>query len=127
MAPRASINLKAAAAALTEYWSPRVVSQVNDQYVKVARGKGELVWHQHEHEDELFIILEGELILAFEDGEVVLQAGDSYLVPRGTMHQPRCDGECLLALVEPVTTLHTGDVNVDATKPIESQLEGYDQ
>ncbi len=121
------INLRDAAAALDEYWSPRVVSQVNDQYVKVAKLKGELVWYQHAEEDELFIVLEGQLTLAFEDGEVHLAAGDCHLVPAGTLHQPRCVDECLVALVEPVSTQHTGDVTVAETRSVAEQRRGFDR
>ena len=115
-------NLITAARELDEYWSPRVLAQVNDQYVKVAKLKGELAWHQHRDEDELFIILEGTLNIEYEDRLVELREGDMHVVPRGTMHNPLCAQECLVALVETVTTKHTGDVQTEKTRSIEEQL-----
>lgn len=119
-----TVNLRRAAAALTEYWSPRVVGRVNDQYVKVAKGKGELAWHDHADEDELFLVLEGELTIEFEDRRVILGPGDIHVVPRGVRHNPVCDEECLIALIETVTTRHTGDIEVAATRSIDEQLGG---
>ncbi|HSG48795.1 MAG TPA: cupin domain-containing protein, partial [Longimicrobiales bacterium] len=116
------VNLEAAAGALTEYWSPRVVARVGDQYVKVAKVQGEFVWHAHEHEDELFLILRGSLRIQFEDGEVTLGPGDVYVVPAGVRHNPVAEEECWLALMEPVQTKHTGDVVTDRTRSIDEQL-----
>ena len=118
-----AVNLTAAAEALTEHWSPRVVGRVNDQYVKVARLKGRLAWHAHEMEDELFLVLAGVLVLEFEDrAAVTLQAGEMYVVPQGVRHNPIAEEECLVALVETVTTLHTGDVRTPLTRSIAEQL-----
>jgi mannose-6-phosphate isomerase-like protein (cupin superfamily) len=115
-------NLRQQAARLTEYWSPKVVGQVNDQYVKVAKIKGEMAWHQHDHEDELFLVLRGNLTLELEDGAVHLGEGDCYIMPKGVLHHPVAAEECLLALVETVTTLHTGNVVTEQTKSIKEQL-----
>jgi mannose-6-phosphate isomerase-like protein (cupin superfamily) len=93
------IDLLAAAESLTETWSPRVVARVNDQYVKVAKVKGVLTWHCHEDEDELF-----------------------FVVPRGVMHNPVAEEECLIVLIETVTTKHTGDIVVEKTRTLEEQL-----
>jgi len=108
---------------VTDHWSPRVVGRVNDQYVKVAKLKGELAWHKHEHEDEMFVVLYGRLRLQFEDNEVVLNPGDFYVVPKNTLHNPVAEEECGIVLIETVTTLHTGDVNTGLTKTIEQQLD----
>ena len=117
------VDLLAAAEALTETWSPRVVARVNDQYVKVAKVQGELAWHDHEAEDELFLILKGRLRIEYRDRpHVELAAGALHVVPRGVMHNPVAAEECLLALVETVTTKHTGDVVVDRTRTLEQQL-----
>ena len=116
------VNLEAAAGALTEHWSPKVVARVGDQYVKVAKVLGEFVWHAHEHEDELFLILRGSLRIQFEDGEVTLGAGDVFVVPAGVRHNPVAEEECWLALMEPVQTKHTGDVVTDRTRSIDEQL-----
>ena len=122
--PAAAVNLAARCAALPDHWSPRVVGRVNDQYVKVARVKGEFVWHAHADEDELFVVVKGRLVLQFEDGEVALEAGDAYVVPRGVRHNPVADDECWLMLVEPVATRHTGDVTTPRTRSIEEQVTG---
>jgi mannose-6-phosphate isomerase-like protein (cupin superfamily) len=105
-----------------EYWSPRVVGQVNDQYVKVAKLKGSLTWHKHDDEDELFYVLKGELVIEYENDRVVLGEGDFHVVPRGTMHNPVAEEECWITLIETVSTRHTGDIVTDQTKSIEEQL-----
>ena len=116
-------NLVEAARSLEDLWSPRVLGQVNDQYIKVAKVKGNLAWHRHDNEDELFLILQGSLTIEYEDEPaVVLHTGDMHIVPRGKMHNPVCEAECLLALIEPVTTQHTGDVVTDKTVPVSKQL-----
>lgn len=107
---------------LTDYWSPKVVGQVNDQYVKVAKLKGELAWHKHDDEDELFYIIKGSLVMEYEDRKITLNKGDFHIVPRNTLHNPVALEECHVVLVEPVATKHTGDVVTDKTKSIEEQL-----
>jgi mannose-6-phosphate isomerase-like protein (cupin superfamily) len=118
------VDLLAAAAALAEHWSPRVVARVNDQYVKVAKVKGELAWHAHDAEDELFLILAGRLRIEYRDRPAVeLAAGALHVVPRGVLHNPVAEEECLIALVETVTTKHTGDVVVAGrTRSLAEQL-----
>jgi len=116
------VNLERAAGALEELWSPKVVARIGDQYVKVARVKGEFVWHAHESEDELFLVLRGRLRIQLEEGDVTLGPGDAFVVPAGVRHNPVADEECWLALVEPVETKHTGDVVTDRTRSIEEQL-----
>ncbi len=118
------INLRRALADLKEYWSPRVLGQVNDQYIKVVKVKGQFTWHKHDNEDEMFLVVYGRLVLQFEDGEVALDAGDFYVVPKGKLHNPVADEECGLALIETVTTLHTGDVKTPLSKSIAEQLAG---
>jgi len=117
------VDLLAAAEALTEHWSPRVVARVNDQYVKVAKVQGVLAWHAHEGEDELFLVLKGHLRIEYRDRPAVeLAAGSLHVVPRGVEHNPVAEAECLLALVETVTTRHTGDVVTDRTRTLAHQL-----
>lgn len=118
----ASINLVSALEGISEHWSPRVVGRVNDQYVKVAKVLGELAWHKHDDEDELFHVVRGRLRIQFADGETVLEAGEFCVVPRGVMHNPVADEECWIALIETVTTKHTGDVVTARTRSIEQQL-----
>lgn len=117
------VDLQAAFAALTEYWSPKVVARVNDSYIKVARLLGEFVWHDHAGEDELFHVVLGQLRIQYEGGkEVVLPAGSIHVVPRGVRHNPVADQECWIVLMEPVTTLHTGDVQTARTRSLDQQL-----
>ena len=118
-----SVNFRKALEGVTEYWSPKVVGRVNDQYVKVAKLKGELAWHKHDDEDELFQVITGRLIIQLEGNEqVLLEPGDAFVVPKGTMHNPVAKEECGIVLIETVTTKHTGDVETPLTKTIEQQL-----
>ncbi len=119
---RAGVNLREVCAALTAHWSPRVVARVNDQYVKVTKVHGEFVWHAHDTEDELFLVLRGTLRIDFEDGAVELREGDMYVVPRGVRHRPVAEEECWVVLVETVTTQHTGNEVTALTKSIEEQV-----
>lgn len=107
---------------LTELWSPQVIAELDDSYVKVSRLKGTLAWHDHEHEDELFLILKGELRIEYEDRQVTLKQGDLHVVPKGTLHNPVADEECLVMLIERKSTLHTGDVRTKKTRDIAEQL-----
>ena len=110
---------------VTHYWSPRVVGQVNDQYIKVAKLKGEFVWHDHANEDELFFVVYGHLKIAFEDRtDVHLGPGEFCVVPRGVRHFPVADEECGIMLIETVTTQHTGDVVTERSVALEKQLNG---
>ena len=97
---------------------------MNDQFIKVAKLKGEFVWHSHDNEDECFHIIAGTLKMQYEGGrEVVLSEGDVHVVPAGVRHNPLADeGECHVMLVETVTTAHTGDVKTDRTKSVQDQL-----
>ena len=107
---------------LAEYWSPRVIGEVDDAYVKVAKVKGELMWHRHEGEDELFLVLKGSLRIEMEARTVTLNAGELFVVPKGVRHNPVADEECHLLLFERKSTAHTGDVVTDRTRTIEEQL-----
>jgi mannose-6-phosphate isomerase-like protein (cupin superfamily) len=117
-----STNIEDALAQITQYWTPQVIGQVNDQYIKVAKLKGELMWHTHADEDELFWVVYGELKIQLEQSEVNLRAGDFYVIPKGTPHNPVAAEECGIVLIETVTTRHTGDEVSDRTVPIERQL-----
>ncbi|HEX9894744.1 MAG TPA: cupin domain-containing protein [Gemmatimonadales bacterium] len=108
-------------AQVTELWSPRVVAALNGQFLKVAKVQGEFVWHQHDGEDELFLILRGTLRIQFEDGEVTLHEGECLVVPRGVRHRPVAESECWLALFEPAATTHTGEVVSERTRSIAEQ------
>jgi mannose-6-phosphate isomerase-like protein (cupin superfamily) len=111
------------AASLTEYWSPRVVAEVDDAYIKVAKVQGKLAWHQHENEDELFFILKGRLRIEMETGESVeLAEGQMFVVPKGVRHNPVAEEECHVMLIERKSTLHTGDVVTERTRTLAEQL-----
>jgi mannose-6-phosphate isomerase-like protein (cupin superfamily) len=117
-----TVNLLDELERVDDYWSPRVVGKVNDQFVKVAKLKGSLTWHKHDHEDELFYVLKGRLVIEYEDGQVVLNEGDFHVVPKGTMHNPVAEEECWITLIEAVSTQHTGNVVTERTKSIAEQL-----
>ena len=118
-----SFDLMSAFDAVTEYWSPKVVAQVNDQYMKIAKVKGELAWHSHRDEDELFYVVRGRLRMEYEGGRVVeLGEGGVHVVPKGVLHNPVAHDECWIVLIEAVTTRHTGDVDTPLTRTIEQQL-----
>ena len=116
------VSLRAAAGALTELWSPRVVATLDDSYVKVAKVQGTLAWHAHEHEDELFVVLKGRLRIEMEGSTVELGEGDAFVVPKGVRHNPVADEECHIMLIERQTTLHTGTETTDRTRSIAEQL-----
>ena len=116
------INIEQSFDAITDYWSPKVISRVNDQYVKIAKVKGTLAWHNHTDEDELFLVVRGRLRIQLEREEIELNAGDMYVVPKGAMHNPIADDECWVMLIETVTTKHTGDVETPLTRSIADQL-----
>jgi mannose-6-phosphate isomerase-like protein (cupin superfamily) len=111
-----------AAASLTEFWSPRVIAEVDDAYVKVAKVLGSLAWHSHENEDEMFLVLKGHLRIETESGPIELDEGDLYVVPKGMRHNPVAEQECHVMLIERKTTLHTGDVVTEKTRSLADQL-----
>lgn len=117
-----AISPRQAAASLAEHWSPRVIGEVDDSYVKVAKVQGTFGWHSHEHEDELFLILKGHLRIEMEAGAVELDEGDLYVVPKGVRHNPVAEEECHVMLFERKSTLHTGDVVTEKTRSLEEQL-----
>jgi mannose-6-phosphate isomerase-like protein (cupin superfamily) len=108
---------------INEYWSPKVIAKVNDQYVKCAKLKGEFVWHQHELEDELFYVVKGSLQIQYSDHVINLNEGELHVVPKGVSHNPVAEDECWILLIETVSTKHTGEVKTDKTKSIEQQLK----
>jgi mannose-6-phosphate isomerase-like protein (cupin superfamily) len=107
---------------LADYWSPRIIAEVDDSYVKVAKLKGVLTWHSHEREDELFLVLKGRLRIEMEERAVTLNAGELFVVPKGVRHNPVAEEECDILLFERKSTAHTGDLVTDRTRSIEEQL-----
>lgn len=104
-----AINFQEKFARFSEPWSPRVIAEMNDYQFKLVRLRGEFVWHQHADTDEVFIVIEGEMVLRFRDGEVPLRTGELYVVPKGIEHQPYAADECKVMLVEPKGVVNTGD------------------
>jgi mannose-6-phosphate isomerase-like protein (cupin superfamily) len=113
---------KEIAASLTELWSPRVVAEVDDAYIKVAKVHGSLAWHSHDDEDELFMVLKGRLRIEMEAGPVELGEGEMFVVPKGVRHNPVAEEECHLMLIERKTTLHTGSTVTEKTRSLAEQL-----
>jgi mannose-6-phosphate isomerase-like protein (cupin superfamily) len=116
------VSPKEAAASLSELWSPRVIAEVDDAYIKVAKVHGSLAWHSHENEDELFLILKGRLRIEMESGSVELNEGEMFVVPKGVRHNPVAEQECHIMLIERKTTLHTGDIVTEKTRSLADQL-----
>ncbi|MCO7515791.1 cupin domain-containing protein [Pseudomonas guariconensis] len=108
--------------AITEYWKPRVIGRVNNQFIKIAKLKGEFVWHAHEHEDEMFSVIYGTLRIQLEDRTIVLNAGEFCVIPKQVQHKPIAEEECAVMLIETDTTLHTGGERSSRTVSIEEQL-----
>jgi len=119
------MNLKEKFADVPEYFSPKIIGEVNDTYVKIAKIKGDKIpWHNHKNEDELFYIVDGELLFE-EDGKdpFTMKKGDVYIVNRGFNHRVSAVEECKIMLIEHKTTAHTGDVKSEITKSIDDQLK----
>lgn len=108
---RIAIRLKEKFARIVDHWQPRIVAQVNDYHIKIAKIQGPFVWHTHEETDELFFIHRGTLRLEFRDRVVELGPGDIYVVPRGAEHRPVADEECEILLFEPAGTRNTGAID----------------
>jgi mannose-6-phosphate isomerase-like protein (cupin superfamily) len=98
-----------------EYWSPKIVGELNEQYVKLVKLKGEFVWHRHEAEDELFLVVKGHLIIKLREKDVILEEGEFFIVPRGVEHKPVAEEKAHVLLFEPQSTLNTGDVQTERT------------
>lgn len=114
------INLNQAAARIPDFWHPRIVGEVNDTHVKLARLQGEFVWHQHEAEDELFLVLRGTLAIRLRDqADLVLNPGEMAVIPRGVEHCPFAPEEAHVLLLEPMTTVNTGTAGGERTAAAE--------
>ena len=116
------ISAKQVAASLEELWSPRVIGEVDDAYLKVAKVRGSLAWHSHADEDEGFLVLKGMLRIEMEDRTVELGEGELFVVPKGVRHNPVAEEECLILLIERKSTRHTGDEVTEKTRSIAEQL-----
>lgn len=109
------VNLSEKFALFSEYWSPRIVAELNDSHVKVVKLHGEFVWHHHDHEDELFFVIKGRLLMKLHDGDIWIEEGEMLVVPKGVEHMPVADQEVWVMLIEPKSTLNTGNVQNERT------------
>ncbi len=109
------INLADKFARFSEQWIPKIVAELDDYEVKLAKVEGEFVWHEHADADELFLVIEGELTIEMRDGAVTLGPGEMYVVPKGVEHRPRSEAECQILMVERKGTLNTGSTESDLT------------
>ncbi len=115
------INISEKFSLFNEHWTPKIIAQSNGQLVKIAKGQGELVWHTHENEDELFIVFKGQLTLQLRDTNIVLNEGEMFVVPKGVEHCPIADEETHFMMIEPASTAHTGEHKTEATVSSEDQ------
>lgn len=109
------VNLAQKFSLFSDYWSPKIVGELNGQQVKVAKLHGGFVWHQHENEDELFLVLQGRLRIKLRDRDVTINAGEFFIVPKGVEHLPIAEEEVHVVLLEPASTLNTGNVRNERT------------
>ena len=109
------VNLVQKFSKFQDYWSPKVVGDINDSYVKLVKLKGEFVWHQHEREDELFLVIKGRLLIKLRDQDIFLEEGEFVIIPRGVEHLPIAEEEAHVLLLEPKTTLNTGNIENERT------------
>jgi mannose-6-phosphate isomerase-like protein (cupin superfamily) len=110
-----TINLKEKFSLFSDHWHPRILGEVNDCHIKAVKLKGEFVWHHHDNEDELFLVIKGTLRMKFRDHEATIREGELVIVPRGVEHLPVADEEVHLILIEPKSTLNTGNVTNERT------------
>lgn len=115
------INMSEKFGMFTDEWTPKIIAESNGQLVKIAKGSGELVWHKHENEDELFIVFKGQLTLQLRSGNVVLNTGEMYVVPKGVEHCPKAEPDTHFMMIEPSTTAHTGELQTEITVSLEQQ------
>lgn len=110
-----TISLRQKFAQFQDCWSPKIIGELNDCYVKAVKLKGEFIWHHHDAEDELFLVVKGALRMKFRDREAIVREGEFLIVPRGTEHCPVADEEAHVVLLEPKSTLNTGNVTNERT------------
>lgn len=113
------VNVEEKFSLFNEHWKPKIVGEINESYVKLVKLKGEFVWHHHEHEDEMFLVLKGELLMRLRNKDVTVKEGEFIIIPRGVEHLPIAKDEVQIMLFEPKSTLNTG--NVQNEKTIQAQ------
>ncbi len=109
------VNLAEKFSKITEQWDPKIIAQLNDYDLKIAKIQGEFVWHSHPETDELFLVVAGEMVMHLRDGDLPLQAGELCVVPAGVEHKPAADQECQILMLEPAGTRNTGDAGGERT------------
>ncbi|MDI1321887.1 MAG: cupin domain-containing protein [Algoriphagus sp.] len=112
------VNLEQKLSLFSEHWSPKIVGELNGQHVKLAKLKGEFIWHKHDHEDELFFVIKGSFKMEYRDRTVVINENEFLIVPKGVEHRPVAEEEVSIMLFEPASTLNTGDAESELTKHI---------
>lgn len=110
------VNLHQKLSLFSDYWNPKIVGELNGQYVKLVKFKGEFVWHKHDHEDEMFFVIEGILKMELRDKTIEINKNEFFIVQRGTEHRPVAENEVSVMLFEPTTTLNTGNTENEFTK-----------
>jgi len=110
-----SINFNEKLSKFSEHWKPKIIAQMNNYHFKIVKFQGEFVWHNHADTDEVFIVLDGEMSIAFREGSVKLKAGEMFVVPKGAEHKPFAEKECKALLVEPAGTINTGSTESEMT------------
>lgn len=116
------VTIKEKLSLFTDYWNPRIVGELNGQHVKLSKFKGEFIWHQHEQEDEMFLVLSGEFIMELRDKTLQLREGDFVIIPRGTEHKPVAPEEVHVMLFEPASTLNTGNQKNELTRQVLAKI-----
>lgn len=111
----AKVNLTEKFGRFQEHWQPKIAGELNESHVKLVKFKGEFVWHHHEAEDELFLVVKGKMLMKFRDGDVPMEEGEFIIVPKGVEHMPVAEEEVWVILLEPKTTLNTGNVRNERT------------
>ena len=109
------VNIENKFSQFDEHWQPKIVGELNGQYVKLAKLKGEFVWHQHESEDEMFMVIKGQLLIKLRDRDVTLNPGEFFIIPHGFDHIPIAEEEVQVMLFEPKSVINTGDVQDERT------------
>lgn len=110
------INLTQKFSLISELWDPKIIAQLNDYHLKIAKIEGEFVWHSHPETDEMFLVVDGDLRIHLRDGTLDLKPGELCVIPKGVEHKPAAEGECQIMMVEPAGTLNTGDAGGDMTR-----------
>ena len=109
------VSLSEKLALFSDYWSPKIVGEINDSHVKLVKLKGEFVWHHHDNEDELFLVIKGKLLIKMKDADVILEEGEMVIIPRGVEHMPVAEQEVQVLLLEPKSTVNTGSAGGERT------------